>query len=685
MTEHSPKTHVERCRHERRVQLATLARDRHADMSVVLGLSWRLQGHQAHIDYTGGLDTARLRRNIAAWGRSWSSALSPIAAARTGHDVKTPAERPTARARLRLDSGQDHGPEVESQRDALVRAAPVDFQYRASRRGPGETAEAHQARLLVHHERQTRDFVAVLARVDTAAVASLARDLLEEHRRRQSPAHARDPVPLPRVADPFFGSGHVFYVVHFRDGGPREKGVRWVMKIPAAGADGNWDELCRETLRGEAFLLHMLRMKTTIPVPEVIDADTKDGNEVGVPWLLMDFIRGRRLEDVWFGADGEGSGKMQMHALQRKREKILKNVAAAMLQLGQFGFDQGGAPCFDRMNGELVGAGPLRERDVQAMVDRWFLDEECDSTPLYRGVGPWDHVEEMYTALLDAYPPASVPERGVDELLRLLLRLVREPDTSRGEGEGDASPVSPPVSPPGFPRMMAQTDRARIAGKAKMTKFVLTHADVSMHHILLTEDGTEIKAILGWDGARAAPRSLGNEALPRWLVRDFDPFVWRWKPAADFWRVGHVSPEGNRFEDPPWVLRELRAYYARVVRELKVGGRQDAQAELGTMDGDSIRSGQDRHAKAVDVEVDMTRQSLLALTLDAAIRDPRRRTAALRRVMERCSRSFEPLDFDYFVDTLGEGYRMDPFRLTCLANNVRELVERGFVRSAAVR
>ena len=41
---------------------------------------------------------------------------------------------------------------------------------------------------------------------------------------------------------------------------------------------------------------------------------------------------------------------------------------------------------------------------------------------------------------------------------------------------------------------------------------------LSMRHILLADDGTTIKAILGWDGARAAPRSLGNESLPRWLV-----------------------------------------------------------------------------------------------------------------------------------------------------------------------
>lgn len=202
-----------------------------------------------------------------------------------------------------------------------------------------------------------------------------------------------------------------------------------------------------------------------------------------------------------------------------------------------------------------------------------------------------------------------------------------------------------------------------------MKRFVLAHPDLSMRHIILAEDGTTIKAILGWDGARAAPRSLGNEALPRWLVRDFNPFVWRWRPPVDFWRLDHVPPEGNRCEDPPWVLGELRRYYVRVMGELK-RGRGETQ--------DGVRSGDD-----VD-DINITKQSLLALTLDAAIQDPRCRIAVLRRVMEKFSRSFEELDFDFFVDALGEGFEIDSFRLKYLANNLRELVDKGFVKGAVV-
>ncbi|TGJ84786.1 hypothetical protein E0Z10_g3995 [Xylaria hypoxylon] len=651
MAEQATTSHVERSRRDRRVELANLARDRQADMSVVVGLSWRLRGHQAHVDYTGGLDTARIRRNLASLGDiSLTGALSRFLRARDENAVETVGERQTG-AKLA-------GKQVTSWRDALARAAPVDLQCPAGRRRHGETREAHSERIRAEYERKRRDFAPVLVSVDTLALASLARDLLEQRRRSRARRDA-DAVPLPSIGDPFFGDGHVFYVIRFPREGTGERGVQWIVKIPAAAETGAWDRLCCETLRSEAFLLHLLRQEG-VPVPEVIDADCRPGNEVGVPWLLMEFVEGRRLEDVWFGRDGSDGVRKE------RREGILRNVAKAMFKLGKFEFDTGGALLFDQSHGELVrtATGPLCQRDVKARVLRWFADEECESTPLYCCAGPWERTSDMYTALLDAWPPATVPERGVDELLRLLLGLVQEP------GERGPSPES-------FPSGTRGTGEGNGAMKTRK-KFVLTHPDLSMRNILLAEDGTTIKAILGWDGARAAPRSIGNEALPRWLVRDFDPFVWRWRPAVDFWRPGHVPPECNRFEDPPWVLRELRGFYARVVGELKGEERERERTDM--MGGKGVGDEDENYGDDVDV----TKQSLLTLTLDAAIRDPRCRTAALRRVLEKCSRSFEELDFDLFVDILGEGYEIDAFKLKCLAKNVRELVDKGFVKGAVV-
>ncbi|KAI0487448.1 hypothetical protein F4859DRAFT_510017 [Xylaria cf. heliscus] len=661
-------SYLERSRHERQVELGRLARERRETVSVMIGFSGRLKGQYLHLDYNGGISVFGILEFI----RSLPSLVYRLLR-RIWDPWKTEAGAGESGLGVPSISGHPRG-QTPSWRDAVRRAAPVDSRSRAGLGGMAEARQGQgqgqgQGRMSVNDDRRKKAFDDIRARVDTAALARQARNLLEDRRRGVHIHHGSggppDAVPLPRIGKPFLGrgGGHVFYEVRFQDG------VRWIAKIPTAAGPGQGETaalLCRETLRAEALLLHRLRTEARLPVPEVIDADCGD-NDVGAPWLLMGFVRGRRLEDVWFGrghGDGHGhDGRVEdanANALKERRRVILRNIADAMLRLGRYEFDSGGALVFDREHGDLVGTGPLRVLDVQAMVDRWFVDEGDCAAPVYRAAGPWERAGDMYTALLDAYPlppGASANLRGVDGLLRLLLGYVREPGGAGGSAR-------PPYSGMG---------KGKEKEEVGMKGFVLTHPDLSMRHILLAEDGATIEAILGWDGARAAPRSLGNEALPRWLVRDFDPFVCRWRPAEDFWRTGHNQPACNRFEDPPWVLRELRGYYARVMRELKMSGS-----------GREGGGGGSRNKRHEDADVDVTKQSLLALTLDAAIRDPRGRSAALRRVLQRCSRRFEQFDFDFFVDTLGEGREIDSRTLRSLASNLRELIDKGFVRGAVV-
>lgn len=678
------------------------------------GSHCRLEMHQDHVDYIGDLETTGLWQSLALWvNRVLRSVALPriiisSLAPRAEGDFARSKESKAVKSPTRHDRA-----ESSDWRTAVAQAAPVDPQHPPAR----IRRRRRQAGMQDTQERKVlpRAFATVLARTNTTALAALARDLAEARCRRHDPMNAA--VPLPRISAPFFGGGHVFYLVRFDAGAVA--GVEWVVKIPVAtrasvgmsvavGMDeednccnkkkktedkeeeDGGDALCRETLRAEALLLHMLRTETDVPVPEVIDADCRVGNEVGVPWVLMEFVRGKRLEDVWFGSedrdengDGRGRGRDYERRLRVRREKILGNIARVMLQLGKYEFERGGAPVFDQSDGRLAGAGPLRELDVYAMVDRWFLDEDCAPTPLYRSMGPWEDVRAMYAAWLDVYPPAEELGRGVGKLLRLLLGHIREPVISRAEGEeAKALPWSSTSTTSSSSRHSGKRGGTKTT-RRKAKPFVLAHPDLSMRNILLAENGTTIKAILGWDGARAAPRSLGNEALPRWLVRDFDPFVSRWRPPEGFWRPGHALPMCNRFEDPPWVLRALRRYYARVVRELKIGlrkrgGNAGAVGEGGTNDLEN------RGYEEEEDGVDITKQSLLSLTLDAASRDPRRRMATLRRMMQKLSRPFEELDFDLFVDTLGKGDEVDAVRLKHLTMNIGELVDKGFVRGAVV-
>ncbi|KAI1411418.1 hypothetical protein F5Y13DRAFT_57914 [Hypoxylon sp. FL1857] len=621
------KTFVERSRSERKAELERLDKDRGENLGLVLGLSSQINGNQAHVDYVGGFDTRKL----------WTGLTKLIKP--PGLEVKFEGPEPVKEEQKTL-------PPL---RDALLDVAPLNL------RPKKESAVEREKKSKKRH----RDFAGILAQVDTKAMAAFARDIMQNRRKltakgKNKGKNNEAPLRLPLVRGPTFGSAHVFYSVEFHD--TREKNresrknketagnaeTKWIIKIPINGTPDTWDQLCAETLRTEALVLYMLATETSIPVPEVIDADSSPYNQIHVPYLIMEYMEGQPLDKVWFGTDGEDADK-----LRERRIKILRGLAESMLQLGQYEFERGGAPVFDG-GGVLVGVGPLRELDIQAMIDRWFGNEDCERAPIYAGVGPYGEPAEMYTALLDQYPCEAEANTGVDRLLRMLIHFIREPSASK-----------------------SYTSEGLVKGKGKQEMgFVLAHPGLNMRDVIVSEEG-DVKAILGWDGVRVAPKSLGNEALPNWLVRDFNPFIWRWQPAPEFWtKKGNSENEKGETcrEDAPWVLRELRDEYADIIRGLK-------REQRG---GDGFTSTE------VDARVNVTKQSLLALSLDAAVRDPRCRTAVLRRILEKCSRMSEEFDFDRIVEVLGRGGYLDGYKLKCLERNFRELVQRGYVRGAVV-
>ncbi|KAF3065004.1 hypothetical protein GL218_02335 [Daldinia childiae] len=315
-------------------------------------------------------------------------------------------------------------------------------------------------------------------------------------RYRLTSVNGSSPLQLPQVDGPFLGSAHIFYSIVFA-GSQDHEDIKWMIKIPINGTPDIWDGLCAEALRTEALVLYMLRTETGVPVPAIIDADSSPHNEIHVPYLIMEYVTGLTLDQVWFHGDDE-------KGIRVIRSKVLQNLARAVLELGKYEFKHGGAPVFDS-NGMLTDVGPSRELDIQAMINRWLDNEDCERVPLYTAVGPFGNAKEMYTSLLDQYPCDTEANIGVDKLLRLLVNLVSEPSK---------------------PRSTKGKEKASQHKKG----FVLTHPDLSMRHIIVSKEG-DIKAIVGWDGVHVAPRSLGNETFPPWLVRDFNTFAWRWRPS----------------------------------------------------------------------------------------------------------------------------------------------------------
>ncbi|KAI1800894.1 hypothetical protein F4811DRAFT_556401 [Daldinia bambusicola] len=613
MTDSLVQSFVEWSRLERQEELNRLAREQRVNLGLILGLSLKIGGYQSHIDYAGGLDSNRKWTDLAKLARLLREAML---------------------SDQELDAKEDISP----LRDALANAAPMEINQNAALERKGRT------------QRKYHEYAGILSHIDTAAIALFTLGIIQA-RHGLTSTNNSFPLQLPQIDGPLFGSAHVLYLIKFFDS--RGKGItKWMIKIPINGTPDIWDELCAETLLTEALVLYTLRTETHVPVPAIIDADSSPHNEIHVPYLIMEYVAGLTLDQVWFGRGKHG---LDEKGIRATRSKILQNLAQAMLQLGKYEFRHGGAPVFDG-SGILIGVGPSRELNIQAMVNHWLDKEDCEKVPLYAAVGPFEETREIYTTLLDRFPCDTEATMGVDKLLRLLVGLIREPSRPRSA-------------------------KGKETWSKARKRFVLTHPGLSMRHIIVSKEG-DIKAIVGWDGVYAAPRSVGNEAFPPWLVRDFNTFIWRWRPSPVLWRgkEGCEEPGGNRYEDAPWVLKELRDEYVGIIRRLK----KESKDKRDNKDYENNESSGDLREGEENVNTNVTKQSLLALSLHTAVKDPRCRTAILKRILEKCSRPSEEFDYDRIVGILGSGGCLNGYMLKCLEKNFRELVDYGYVRGAVV-
>jgi len=330
----------------------------------------------------------------------------------------------------------------------------------------------------------------------------------------------------PLVGDAIYGSYHVIFPLTFSDG------LRWAVKIPINGTLDNWDELSTAALTCEARTMQMLKKKTTIPLPEVFDFSATTENVLGCPYIIMSFISGLPLYDVWFGHRLQGVGPDTMIA---RRTRALDGIASAMAQLGRFTFSTSGSLVFGD-DGEVLSLGPLRKVDNKAMLDRWHIHHDPDDAPNYAELPASDDPQAYYTFMLDQHQENIPTSKGVSLLLRQLISWI-----------------------PQLPGM---------------TPFVLVHPDFDIQNFIMSEEGN-LLGIIDWDGVAAVPRTLGNEGYPGWLTRDWDPAMYGWTPSMD----QGSEPEGV-WEDSPDDLALYRGAYANMMAsKIKVMGL-NSKAEL---------------------------------------------------------------------------------------------------------
>ena len=260
-----------------------------------------------------------------------------------------------------------------------------------------------------------------------------------------------------------------------------------MFKVPMTGYKGRFDDQAAQALTSEAMTMRLVKRDTNIPVPDVYSFDASLDNEAHCPFIMMEYLQGRPLYELWFQRSSEAAQK-------QFRTRVLQELAAAMAQLNNLRYSEGGSLLFDQ-SGNVTGIGALRVVDFVAQFDR-FASEDNDGSALFCLKGPFQDVKSYMTFALDRRdrqrPLENVPKyyRGMLQLLRQLIGWM--PDNGRFM----ASP-----------------------------QFVLAHSDLALQNMLVSEEGA-VLGIIGWDGAGAIPGCIAH--YPLWLMRDWDPVMYNW-------------------------------------------------------------------------------------------------------------------------------------------------------------
>ncbi|SRR5258707_9763292 len=108
---------------------------------------------------------------------------------------------------------------------------------------------------------------------------------------RNSDPSTSEGEPLTCITElPIYGNKNVVFSITFSDG------ERWALRIPFPP----YSELMEERMRADIATMRLIQTRTEIPIPKIHAALPTVDSPLGVPFILMDWANGVRLEDVWY-------------------------------------------------------------------------------------------------------------------------------------------------------------------------------------------------------------------------------------------------------------------------------------------------------------------------------------------------------------------------------------------------
>ncbi|KAL2037806.1 hypothetical protein N7G274_009531 [Stereocaulon virgatum] len=401
-----------------------------------------------------------------------------------------------------LGQGSSHETAQAAQEQNVMQSKSIQGRHKS---GPPKSVEGEMATLAAEKPR-FRKVLSQLNFDEIAPLASRTRQRIEYHEKGRPVRRVRCRVS-PRAAN---GSFNLVFIISFDDG------VYWGLKIPANGHRDCFDDTAAHALKSEALTMQTIQRDTTIPLPTIYGFDNTMDNELGCPYIMMEWLRGESLWKVWFDK------KSSPTRLEQVRLRALQTIAAAIVQLNGYRSDYSGAWRFDEgLNPVDVGGAKV--------VDMWTTSEETN--------------EEEQDDLLVKKDPSPDP---LDALLFMLHRRgMKSQCNARGRGI-DMS-------------LKLFTEWARERALGEEPEFVLAHPDFDIQNILVDRDGA-LCGILDWDGVAFVPHCVGCLKYPMFLTRDWslDDYNFDINTRGKKWADGHI-------ENSPEELTRYRTMYAQFV------------------------------------------------------------------------------------------------------------------------
>ena len=273
-------------------------------------------------------------------------------------------------------------------------------------------------------------------------------------------------------AAPLFGSYNILYPIEFNDG------VEWIIKVPQRGTPDKFGDYERHALLSEAITMRKLKRETTVPVPRVFAFDS-GFEQLGCPFILMEYVDGSVLSDIWH------DDSISEEGLEARRTKALDGIAAAMVQLSSYTFAKGGALVYNEKE-QLTSIENHQYMDIVATHNAAEDNSGIVQSQVLYQLGPCASTREYFMKHIDR----RLEDEDLCDLewghLQILRHLVEQ-----------------------------LTDQ-------ELQQFVLSHPDLNSQNCIVSSEG-QLLALIDWDGVKSVPKAIGNIQFPDFLTQDWDP------------------------------------------------------------------------------------------------------------------------------------------------------------------